>query len=398
MRGIESRTLRARVVGALAVAVLVGGVPCLVDVALPAAADPLYQAPTVGKARWGGGDEDLALVGLLAEARLLAVPRASARASWPDRTLALEEESPTLVAGRIGVVVVGRSIPASLVLRADLAEGLREEETGSNAGWAATVDSYLDDAHLVATPWRPMQVVAGRSRVTWSKLRQFDEVDLPLGSVPFVIDRIAPDRRWGITVLGDLGALSYALGIHEDMDTLEPRFEGDPSRGGQLVVSGHVESTPRAPMMGSNPPGKIPGAVGPMPTPTADPWYDVARVSVGLGSMWRQREDATARLDVALSAHVKWRLLAMVAEVIGTSDGGEGEVGGYGELIVTPIDRVALTVRGEWDGGMGESGIWVGTGGITWLATTDRRNKVAVIGTLRRDQQDSMMVLFQASL
>jgi hypothetical protein len=253
-------------------------------------------------------------------------------------------------------------------------------------------------------PARPATLVVGRARVPFSKLRQYDEADLPGGGVPFAIDRIAPDRRWGAALLGDLGSGSYALGVYEDLDRLEPRRRvGDLSAGGSLAALGHLEWTPRAPMSGSNPPGKVPGARGPLPTPRADPWFGTLRWSLGLGALYRLRDDDSSRVDVSFSVQCKYRWFAALGEVIVSRDGADTALAAWAQLMTTPSDKVSLTAHGEWDGGAGEGGEWAASGGIAWHATRDRRSKIALVLWLRRDvatglPRDGAVVLLQAVL
>jgi hypothetical protein len=333
---------------------------------------------------------------------------ASRLAAWPDRRAGLEVERPQLVAGRAGVVAHFRCAPVSLVLRVDGAEPTRPWVDTRSIG--ARLGAAVDDAYLLWRPARPAWLVVGRARVPWSKLRQFEELDLPLGAVPVLVDRVAPDRRAGATLYGDLGALAWAAGGYEDVDALEPRARvGDPSAGGRFAGVAHLEWTPRGPMMGSRPPGRVPGALGPLPTPRRDPWWDAARASFGVGLLWRRPGGGGARLDAALSAQAKWRWLAALGEAVVSSDGAACAPGGrrcfgaHGELMATPTDRLALTVRYEWDGGAGARGEWAAWAGATWHVTRDRRNKLALVGWLRRDVDrgtgyDGTVVLLQAAL
>src|SRR5262249_2266713 len=180
--------------------------------------------------------------------------------------------------------------------------------------------AVIDDAYAFFRPFPALQILAGRAPVPFAKERQYDEIDEPLGAPPFLVDRVTPDRRYGVLVLGDLGGAAYALGASEDLDAVEPRRpRDDPSAGGAFALALHVEWTPRAPMMGSNPPGKVEGARGPLPTPSTDPWWDEARVSVGLGGLLRVREDGSTRLDGSVSAQLKWRWLAALRQPTPTS-------------------------------------------------------------------------------
>jgi hypothetical protein len=368
-----------------------------------AVADPILDVPRVGKLRWGGGDEDVGILGVIGDAHMLGVIAASRLAQWPDRQQGIEPGTPQLAAGRVGLVFHYRCVPLSLVLRGDFGEPARAYVDGPGT---AIASSIVDDAYAMWRIARPAQLVIGRARIPFTRARQFDESDEPLGSSPFLVDRIVPDRRTGAALHGDLGALAYAGGVYEDLDDLEPRARtDDPSSGGQLAAAAHLEWTPRAPMYGSNPPGQIPGARGPLPTPRADPWFGTWRPSIGAGALYRRRDDGASRVDLSFSVHSKWRWLAVLAEIVGTplDDDLDTAFGAHAAVMITPIDPLAFTGRGEWDGGFGEDGTWTAGGGVTWHVTRDRKNKVAFVGFYRRDvardtAYDGAVVYLQASL
>lgn len=362
-------------------------------------ADPILVPPAPGRLSWGGAEAGF-IVFALGEARILGVAGSRRLSGWPDRRLAIEGGNPALAAARAGAMVHFRCAPVSLVMQADLAELDRPELPDT----AVLVASLVDDAYLLWRPARPVWLYAGRHRVTWSKLRQFHELELPLGAVPLVIDRLAPDRRFGITLAGDLGSVSYTAGVWEDLDRLEPRYAlDDPSREGAVLASGHLEWTPRAPMSGSNPPGRISGGRGPAPTPRADPWFGTSRPSLGLGGLWRRRTDGTTRLDLALALQWKWRGWSAVVEGLTATSAAAIEDSAHAELMFAPIDRVLLTGFGEWDGGLGLDGTWTAGVGATAYATSDRKNKIAFVGWFRRDADrgtayDAAVLLLQAAL
>jgi hypothetical protein len=387
-----SRAHQGRAAAAVAATVALVALP-----ASPVRADPIFQVPELGKVSDEG---ELGTVGLLAEMRALGVLAANRLAGWPDRRLGLEAQRPALIAARVGGLAELADAPVTFVLRVDFGE-LARSSLPDGAG--ATLGALIDDAYAFYRPFPALQILAGRAPVLFSKERQFDEIEEPLGAPPFLVDRVAPDRRFGVTLLGDLGGAAYALGAYEDVDALEPRRPlDDPSAGGALAVALHLEWTPRAPMMGSNPPGKVEGARGPLPTPSADPWWGEARVSAGLGGLLRVREDGSTRLDGSLSLQLKWRWLAALGEAIATS-GSPARIGAHGTLMVTPIDQLALAVRGEWDPGALGGGQWSVAGGVSWFVTKNRRNKVGVFGWLMRDRDrgtpyDAVTVFLQASL
>ncbi len=365
---------------------------------------------------WGGGPEGADGIGVVGEARAVGVGSAARLAVWPDRSLGIEMQAPQLVALRAGVVAWLRSCgcpdparprpdpraerpcaPLVFVARVDLAELNRPSLDGP---LAATASAVIDDLYVRWTPARAASFLLGRGPVVWSKTRQWEESEDPVGAPPFLIDRVAPDRRWGVTFLGDLGAMSYAAGVHEDLDELEPRPRpADVSTGGQLAVSGHLEWTPFGPMRRP----RTPGAYWPLPSPRSDPWYAAARLSLGLGLLWRRDDAGGSRIDVTFSTQTKWRWTALLAEAVISSQDGETVAGGHGGVVLTPVDRLALTGRVEWDPGAGAGGRWTLLGGVTWHQSKDRRNKIGLIGWVRRDVErgtmfDGVVVLLQAVL
>jgi hypothetical protein len=139
-----------------------------------------------------------------------------------------------------------------------------------------------------------------------------------------------------------------------------------------------------------------------MPAPSDDPRFDALTSSFGAGVLGRVREDGSARVDGSLSARVTWRWVAALAELVATR-AGAFELGGHAEVTVTPIDRVAVTARGEIDGGAPGGGEWSVAGGVGWHVTRDRRNRLVLIGWVRRDRDrdspyDGVVVFLQASL
>src|SRR5262249_2856193 len=142
--------------------------------------------------------------------------------------------------------------------------------------------------------WRPApeaNVIVGRARVPWSKPRQIDELEDPFGAPPFVVDRIAPDRRWGALLLGERAHVAYSAGVWEDLDALEPRIRvGDASAGGALAAAAWLEWTPGA---------SLENVGGPLPARTDDPRWEQVRLSFGAGALGRTG-DRGGRFDGAL--------------------------------------------------------------------------------------------------
>jgi hypothetical protein len=354
-----------------------------------AGAEPVFEVPLPGRARWGEDEKDVAQLAFLAEVRALGVLYADRLAQFPERALGIEITRPQLMAARPGLLVDFRALPLTLVGRADLAEPSRpllDTRPGALLG------AMLDDLYALWRPSRAAQLVAGRSRVPFSKPRQIEEVDEPFGASPFVVDRVAPDRRWGVGFHGDQGPLRYFAGAYEDLDALEPRERlEDPSRGGAAALVAHLE-------WAAGPPATR----GVLPARRSDPWFDAIRASAGAGALARLREDGSRRLDVSLSAQVRWRALAALAEALAAHE-GDLVVGGHVTLLATPSDRLVLGARGEWDPGAAGGGAWAAAGSIGWHVTPNRRNRIALVGWLRRDVDrgtpfDGLVVFLQARL
>jgi len=366
-----------------------------------ALADPIFPEPVAGKGRLGDDGEAAGQVGLVAEMRALGVLTVDRLASWPAQRLGLEAQVPALVAARAGLIAGLTDTPVTFVARVDISDAARPyvpDGIGRIAG------GIVDDLYLAWRPSPVIELVMGRARVPWSRPRQYEELDEPLGAPPFITDRIAPDRRYGALLTGDLGAVAYAAGAWEDVDALEPRLRvGDPSANGAFIGGGWIEWTPRAPMYGSNPVGKIVGARGPLPTPRTDPWFETWRWSLGGGAISRIRSDGSLRLDAAASGLVKWTFLAASGEVIYSRESTRVALGGHLELMTTPLDRIALSIRGEVDNDAPNGGEMSASAAFQYHVTKDRRNRIGLIGWVRRDKArdtpyDGLVVFLQASI
>ena len=326
----------------------------------------------------------------------------------------LEGGEPALARMRVGLVGWSGWAPFGFSLRADLAEGLRLDQDDFEAAPVAAADRILDDAYgaWIARAWAQLWV--GRQPVVFSRFRHGEEA-LETGSAePFLVDRVAPDRRWGVAFHGDLGSIAYAAGLYADPDWLElrPSVSGDgemppappvppvpslddvvplpdPSAGGRTAVAAHVEWTPRAPM-----------GPGSAPSPSDDPWYETARASAGAGVLWRWRE-AGQRVDLSLSGGGKLKAVAALAELILSVDGEQVALGGAAEVSVLAGDRFLVFVRGDYDG---EVDWWTAGPGATYFATRDRWNRVSIFGWVRRQGNDEgpngdgVIVQLQAAL
>jgi hypothetical protein len=212
------------------------------------------------------------------------------------------------------------------------------------------------------------------------------------------VDRIAPDRRWGASASGDLGALAYAAGAYADLDALEtrrpadpwsdPALPTDPSAGGRMLATGYLWWTPRAPIGGDH-----------MPTPPSDPWFRTFRPAAGLGVLWRERPGAN-RLDVSLAVQLAYRRVAAITELLAYSDDGSFGMGASLQASLLVSDEAVLFGLGDYDS---QLSTWSAGGGAAFFVTRDRKNKLGLVGWLRRDTQggpnrDGVLVQLQATL
>lgn len=353
-----------------------------------AAADPVIELPPNGKGLLAGGgegcDRSLAFTG---EANVLGVLGTEPLSTYPEIDGIVGNE-PELGGVRLGLI--GRASIGAWIVRIDASEGLRVDLDDLKDEPVAVIDRFIDDAAVWWTPAVWANVAVGRQKVPFSRFRQLDRALVTAGAPPFFVHDIAPDRRWGASWIGDLGALGYAAGAYADLDDLEMRAETDPSASGRVIVAGHVEWTPRAPLGDDH-----------VATPSTDPWFDTWRPSGGLGFAWRNRGDGRGnRLDTSLSGQTKWRHYAVIAELVLTADGGELSLSGAGEASILVTDKALLFARGELEL---DRDLVSGGGGASWFVTDDRRNKVTFYGFARRDtnrgpRRDGVIVQLQASL
>jgi hypothetical protein len=414
--------------------------------AAPAAADPILDLPPVGRggllgpppdisddklekepgrrrrssaaagstdpARLPGrtGTSELALV---AEMSALGVLGAERTTIFPEIG-ELEGGEPELAVMRVGLVGWSACAPLGFALRADVAEGLRLDEDDFRSRPTASIDRIVDDAYGVWIPRSWAQLWLGRQPVVFSRFRHQEHALLQGGAPPFLVDRVAPDRRWGAAFHGDVGSMAYAAGVYADADRLELRPPvvdddmmpvppdeevdpgvaplPDPSSGGRTAVAAHVEWTPRAPMG--------PGSAA---SPRTDPWFDTPRASVGAGVLWRWRrpERGGNRVDLSLSGGGKYRAYAALAELILSVDEGRVALAAAGEASWLATDRLLLFARADYDI---EVDFWTVGPGATWFVTRDRWNKVSIFGWVRREGEDQgpdadgVIVQLQAAL
>lgn len=358
-------------------------------VAGSASADPILELPGRHSPHAAGTTDPEALPGsaaaaltLLVEMNALAPVVVDDAASYPEVD-SIDSGEPELSRMRLGVVGQLANWPLAAVLRLDASEGLRLEGEDFEQSWLAASGAIIDDLYVAFTPAIWAQLWLGRQPVVFSRFRHGAEALHTSGAVPFVIDRIAPDRRWGAAFHGDLGALSYAGGAYLDGATTElgparadyTEMDGqavlDPSIDSRYAVAGHVEWIPRAPMGRDR-----------MPSPTTDPWFATPRASAGLGVLWRSRDDDVGhRLDVSLSAAGKLRQLASLVELLLAVEGHRAALGIAGELSYLPMDRLLVWSRAEYDR---DIDIWSAGAGIGWFLTGDRWNRISLYGFARR--------------
>jgi len=356
----------------------------------------------------GGGASELALV---AEMSALAVLGDDRRTIFPDAG-DLEGGEPELALMRVGLVGWSGCRPLGFALRADLAEALRLDRADFTVHPLAAGDALVDDFYGAWTPRVWAQVWAGRQPVPFSRFRHLEHALLTGGAVPFVVDRIAPERRWGAAFHGDLGALAWATGVYADGAVFEeapsreervpedapevdpngvPLPLHDPSTGGRVAMAAHAEWTPRAPM-----------GPGPLASPSSDPWTPVPRVSAGAGALVRIREPEVGnRVDLSMNGSGKWRGASALVELILSIDSGQVALAAAGEAGFLATDRFHVFVRADDDI---EVEWWTVGGGAGWFVTADRWNKVTFFGWVRRKQgaagadADGVIVQLQAAL
>lgn len=372
---------------ALALLAIIGG---------PTDADPVTELPSPGRGALIRGDGDSVPLAIIGDAEIVTVIHAGPAATYPELA-SLESRHAELRLTRLGLLARSRRL--TLLVRADLAEATRVTGADLGAEPLQVVDRFLDDAALHWQPRVWASLAVGRLPVLFARSRQLERSRTSIGAVPFVIDRIAPDRRWGALFYGDIGAMSYAGGVYEDVDLLEARTsELDPSRGGHLLVAANFLWTPRAPIGASQ-----------LATPPSDPWFDTVRPAAGAGVLWRYR-DGAPRLDIELSLQLKYRRYALIAELLVHTDEGGAGAAVAGELSTLVGTRAALIARGEHDDETGISAL--GTG-MSYALTADQRNRVSAFGWLRRksataapepetqpgdaDTHDVIIISFQAA-
>jgi hypothetical protein len=382
MPAIHSTT--ARVI----IAALAGFLAAPVTLAATSAhADPVVIVPPAGKLTLHHGQTRLSLT---AEAHFLAILHAAPASTYPELGN-IDSIQPALAEARVGLLAHGSCL--SLSLRLDASEALRVSRDDLDtrpAATAATIGRFIDDAALFWTPrvWASMAI--GRHKVPFSRFRQLERNRLTAAAVPFLVDRLGPDRRWGATLYGDLGSIAYATGAYADLDSMETRPDvAQPvTDNAQALAMGYVGWTPRAP-------------IGPdhMPTPPSDLWFHTVRLFGGIGVLWRAREGAD-RIDVSLAGQLKYRRFALMGELFAYSDSDAAGLSGAIQISALVHERAALFISGEYDLEVED---WAAGGGASYFITADRRTRLTATGWLRRGfhgeaRGDGAVLSLQASL
>jgi hypothetical protein len=369
-----------------------------------AQADPILRLPRLGKGKLLGNDRESGAFGFAAELNAMAGLGAERQMRIPEiGQLAGGTTALSLRLGIVGEAVGGQTFwPLDYLVRVDAAEIGRVDGDQARDRPAAAANQVIDDAALWWRPHVAAQVIAGRFKVPFTRWRQQDRLALATAGVPFAVERVAPDRRWGLTFAGDLGALAYAAGAYYDRDWFEPRLKVevdgaqvlvDPSRAGRAIYVVHSQWTPRAPI-----------GADLWASPARDPWFDWLRLSLGAGALLRVRDgQAGNRLDVAINGNLTWRRLSAVAEGLFAAEAEVFELAAVAELGAMASDRAGFFLRGELEScldrrttpacragahssdGRGRTLRTAGTG-ATWFVTTDRRSKIALWLFVRRDQ------------
>ncbi len=363
--------------------------------------DPLIELPPAGKGTLTQNEDGTAELALVGEVDLLAVLGSEPATSYPEVGV-IKGNEPELGVARVGLLSVGPSL--SYLARADFSEALRVDLDLLKDRPIATIDAFLDDAVLWWTPEIWASVAIGRYKVPFSFFRQIERGKLTASSVPFFVDRVAPDRRWGVTFHGDIGSMNYAAGVYADFDELELRAGEkddlsepdmdpedplrDPSSRGRSLAVLYVGGIPRAPKGSDH-----------MATPPSDPWFGIIRPAAGIGFMWRNRA-GTDRFDFSMNGQLKYRRIAAAGEILAYAEGDDLGIGIGGQISFLVSERAVVFARGEVDG---ERELSAAGGGLSVYATKDRRNKISLVGWVRRDfndgpKRDGAVVHIQASL
>jgi hypothetical protein len=298
--------------------------------------------------------------------------------AWFPDVGRLDADEPELMLARVGMAARSPCWPIGFAVRVDLAETRRLDHDDLDRHPLAMTDALVDDLYALWAPRVWAELRLGRQPVPFSRFRHLERALLVGGVPPFLIDRIAPERRWGASFHGDLGALAYAAGAYADGPKVEQRpaeeDPADPSTGGRAAFAAHVEWTPRAPIHHAS-----------APSPERDPWRPVPRVSAGAGALVRLREpDRGTRTDLSLSGQGTWRRAATLVELILSIDGGQVALAAAGEASLLVTEGALVFARGDHDI---EIDRWTAGGGVTWFVSQDRRTALTVFGFAHADDE-----------
>jgi hypothetical protein len=366
----------------------------------PAArADPIFAPPDIGAGALAGNEHERGSFGLLAELSTWVMADGERVGTFAD--IGDGSGGDTWLSLRVGFA--GETCwPLGYAVRVDASEARRVDGDAARDEPIAAVSQFVDDAWVWWRPHVAAQLIAGRFHVPFARSRQWDRSELTAGVAPFAIRRASPERRWGLTFLGDLGALSYAAGAYADTDAVEPRLSigspagsltVDPSAHGRAAFGVHGEWTPRAPIRR--------GSLAP---PSSDPWFDWVRVSAGAGVLVRVRERGRGtRTDLTLSGNLKWKRLSIAAELLFAVEPDAFESAASGELGWGVTDRGAVFARGEYErcdprdsaklacdlaphtsAGLHDA-LYTAGGGASYFVSADRRSRITVFGFRRRE-------------
>jgi hypothetical protein len=373
-------------------AAVAAGAALLLLVVAPggAQADPVVAHPPLGKGLLRVDDEGRphGSVAFVAEASILAVLGVERATTFPE-VGQLTGGEPHLARARLGLVGGETGAPLAFSVRVDLSEGLRIDRADYLARPLQTANRFVDDAYVWWTPRSTFGAIAGRQKVPFSRFRQADEALLAAVAPPFLVDRIAPDRRWGVTATGEQGALAWAAGVYEDWHRLAAAADDDPSAAGVVAAAAHVEWAPRGSL-----------GEGHLPVPRADRAHERLRTSTGAGLLVRGREQGGTRIDLSLSGGFQLRLLSAITETILSHDDGETALSAAAEAGVLVTDQFYLFARADTDPAVD---LRSAGAGVVYFATADRRNKLTFLAWARRDgdrgpRRDGIILQLHASL
>jgi hypothetical protein len=250
---------------------------------------------------------------------------------------------------------------------------MRDEALPSSAGQdALPVGAELLDAAITWRRYSFAQLTVGANKLPFSRGAMIPSFTSTFAESPFTVSRLAPSRRAGISVSGELseGVFRYVVGQYNTSDSLS--FG---SLGGGLLTVARVEVAPL-------------GAVD--PNLSASRSFEGARVSIGANGYMTARSEAqdiqAAGLDILLEAGPITVLAeGLFSRVVPLSDpvlaGGAVDItnrfGAYGQVayMIVP-DRFEVAGRAEYfDDNLvlkDEGDIVAATAGFNWISYAQR--------------------------